>query len=253
MATADLKCPKCGFEQQEGPECHRCGIIFARVDNEFPGNRGDDFSSLQNKLTEVVGRTEMLQILQKGVGFVEALTAIEMPNEYEVRDRHRHRGAVREETGDSVDQVFASLLGAARDLRLILSDQNHQPLLEITRPAWFLRPSDLTIRGMDGELFGLIKRKGGGKRRYRLFDSALREFASLPFPIFRRYEFPVTDRFGVRGARIARDTRIGLRESPGDSTPLTVEFGISNWTIEQKAIILVAAISIDFDYFESEK
>jgi hypothetical protein len=23
-------CPKCGFDQEDGPECHRCGIIFAK-------------------------------------------------------------------------------------------------------------------------------------------------------------------------------------------------------------------------------
>ncbi len=25
-----VSCPKCGFEQEVGPECHRCGIIFAK-------------------------------------------------------------------------------------------------------------------------------------------------------------------------------------------------------------------------------
>ena len=25
-----VACPKCGFEQEDGPECHRCGIIFAK-------------------------------------------------------------------------------------------------------------------------------------------------------------------------------------------------------------------------------
>ncbi|MDH4082299.1 MAG: hypothetical protein OEU99_02010 [Nitrospira sp.] len=25
-----VACPKCSFEQEDGPECHRCGIIFAK-------------------------------------------------------------------------------------------------------------------------------------------------------------------------------------------------------------------------------
>jgi hypothetical protein len=29
-----MKCPKCGFQQDEGPECFRCGIIFARYHAE---------------------------------------------------------------------------------------------------------------------------------------------------------------------------------------------------------------------------
>jgi hypothetical protein len=26
-----MRCPKCGFEQNEGPECLRCGIVFSRI------------------------------------------------------------------------------------------------------------------------------------------------------------------------------------------------------------------------------
>ena len=31
-----LSCPKCGFEQEEGPECLRCGIVFSKFKPQVP-------------------------------------------------------------------------------------------------------------------------------------------------------------------------------------------------------------------------
>ncbi len=33
---AALTCPKCGFEQEEGPECRRCGIVFSKFKPPVP-------------------------------------------------------------------------------------------------------------------------------------------------------------------------------------------------------------------------
>jgi hypothetical protein len=30
MLKADMNCPKCGFQQDDGPQCLCCGLIFAR-------------------------------------------------------------------------------------------------------------------------------------------------------------------------------------------------------------------------------
>ena len=35
-SRAALTCPKCGFEQEDGPECHRCGIIFSKFKLSAP-------------------------------------------------------------------------------------------------------------------------------------------------------------------------------------------------------------------------
>ena len=31
-----IRCPKCGFEQEEGPECRRCGIVFSKFKPPVP-------------------------------------------------------------------------------------------------------------------------------------------------------------------------------------------------------------------------
>lgn len=35
-SQAALTCPKCGFEQEEGPECLRCGIVFSKFKPPVP-------------------------------------------------------------------------------------------------------------------------------------------------------------------------------------------------------------------------
>ena len=35
-SRAALTCPKCGFEQEDGPECLRCGIIFSKFKPPAP-------------------------------------------------------------------------------------------------------------------------------------------------------------------------------------------------------------------------
>ena len=36
QGRAALTCPKCGFEQEDGPECLRCGIIFSKFKTQAP-------------------------------------------------------------------------------------------------------------------------------------------------------------------------------------------------------------------------
>lgn len=37
MPEKTITCPKCGYEQPEGSECRRCGVIFSRIPRTKPG------------------------------------------------------------------------------------------------------------------------------------------------------------------------------------------------------------------------
>jgi hypothetical protein len=39
-----MNCPKCGFQQDEGPQCLRCGLIFARYHGAAPRPRSESHS-----------------------------------------------------------------------------------------------------------------------------------------------------------------------------------------------------------------
>jgi len=44
-----MRCPRCGFEQDPGPECVRCGVVFKKVDagNLPPGIDVGDIPGLE--------------------------------------------------------------------------------------------------------------------------------------------------------------------------------------------------------------
>ena len=251
----DVCCPKCSSVQKGGLECVACGIIFSRIRKD-DGSAETSLSHSERVpgLDEVIAASRYIRIIQKGVSLIEAISQFEVANKYEILDQTGRRGAAFEQTGDVLDQLVGSLFGSNRDLRIIIFDRADEPLLEITRPATFFSFTDIVIRDMRGELFGLIRRRWKGlSRRYELLDAAHREFAWIRRPFLRVWHFPVIDRFGNHGAMIAKKWSGLLRESWSDHDTFALEFGKTEWTLDQKAILLVAALAIDFDYFENNR
>ena len=60
---------------------------------------------------------------------------------------------------------------------------------------------------------------------------------------------------GVQGqtATISKKWGGALREVFSDADTFRIEFGTASWTEEQRAVLLAAAISIDFDFFENNQ
>ena len=83
-------------------------------------------------------------------------------------------------------------------------------------------------------------------------DSLGHRFAQISGPRWRLWTFPVEGANGIT-ATISKKWSGMLREFFSDADTFRVEFGPGGWSEEQRAIILAAAISIDFDFFENNQ
>lgn len=128
--------------------------------------------------------------------------------------------------------------------------------MSLTRSFFFFF-SRMSIRGESGQELGVVQRrfKLFGKK-YDFLDSRGRVFAHIQAGLFRIYKFPITTDRGKESGEILKTWRgmnIGgiLTELFTDADTFLVNFGHQSWSLEQRQVILAAAISVDFDYFEN--
>ena len=67
------------------------------------------------------------------------------------------------------------------------------------------------------------------------------------------WTFPVEGADGARTATISKKWSGVLREALSDADTFRIDFGSGGWTDEQRAVILAAALAIDFDFFENNQ
>ncbi|HJT15814.1 MAG TPA: phospholipid scramblase-related protein, partial [Thermoanaerobaculia bacterium] len=106
--------------------------------------------------------------------------------------------------------------------------------------------------GHRGEAIGSVQRKWSLlTRRYELHDSAGRLFATVVSTWTKRGVFPVLDAAGQQRGEISKPYGGYTQEMVTQARRFTINFANHPWTVAQRALLLVAAVSIDFDVFES--
>lgn len=100
---------------------------------------------------------------------------------------------------------------------------------------------------------GIHRRFGILHKKYDLRDENGQLFARIESPIWRLWTFPVLDLGGQERAVITKRWGGFLREMFTDADNYLVDFMTHPWTIQQRAAIFAAAVSIDFDFFENNQ
>jgi hypothetical protein len=161
-------------------------------------------------------------------------------------------GLVVERAGGLWDALRRGFLRSHRPLEAAVVGSDGTPLCSFRRPFFWLF-SHLVVSGPDGERMGEVSRRFGVLyKRYDLSDHLEVRFARIASPRWRLWTFPVEGAHG-QTATISKKWGGVLREAFSGADTFRIEFGDASWTEEQRAVILAAALSIDFDFFENNR
>jgi uncharacterized protein YxjI len=264
-----MLCPKCGFNSADPQNCPKCGINFEGYKN---------FKEHQKNISMTVSPAQLPAQVFDGAGLnflreatrlfvkqqedaLRIVTGWQTLNHYVIMDGDGQTYALLAER----DQGFLYMLlrhffRNRRSLIIDIFDQSGAVMAQLKRPFfWFF--SDMYVYDASGSrLFGVVKRRFSfWLPQYSLCPSQGFPFGSLKCPFIggatiggafmgnRNYD--VYDNSGQKtGASIMRVWN-GLMRIFTDEDTYCVQL-TEKFTLEQKLLILAAAVSIDFDSYE---
>jgi uncharacterized protein YxjI len=184
--------------------------------------------------------------------WIEIAVDWETANRYQILDSAKTEvGWVLERGGGFLHHLKRFFLRSHRPLEVDVLDSRKDACLRLSRPFFWIF-SDLQVSLPDGSPVGSIHRRFGIlHKKYDLRNSGGHIFARISSPLWRLWTFPVHDPLGNRKSVITKQWGGALREMFTDADTYMLDFEASEWTTEERFVILAAAISIDFDFFEN--
>jgi len=192
----------------------------------------------------VIGR--QLEMLNVFLGYEQA-------NKYKIMDANgTHLGYIAEEDGGLGRNVTRQLLGTHRKMQATILTNEGQVLFKIIRP-YSLVNSRIFIHTEDDQLIGEVQQKWHLlRRKYDLFVGQT-QFATIDTPVLG-WDFNLEDEEGGVLGNVSRNFKGFAREIFTDTGEYVlrmdaVEGHSRGMTLDERAVTLACAISIDFDYF----
>lgn len=255
-----MNCPKCGYRQAGTVECEQCGVIFAKwkapqASAAIAGSDEVEPDDPRFALETLLTKTNRILVDQNSREWYEILLDWEQPNQYAISDgQGRHRGWVVEQGRGFKAALRRVFLGSHRPLVLaVFSTFRDQVILELHRPFYVLL-SKMDVATPEGRRLGSVEYQLSLLRRtYTLRDTGGREFAKIVSPLLKIWTFPVYDQFGEQRALITKKWAGLGQEWLTDADKFGIQFTNDNWTLEQRACVFAAALTIDFDFFENNQ
>lgn len=204
-------------------------------------------------LTQFLNQSAKLFIKQAKV-WLEILVNLETANKYAIFDERKAQvGFIAERSGGFFNTILRLLFKSHRPFDIDIFNHTGERLLHLSRKFFFFF-SDLAVQTAEGRILGHVHRRFGILyKKYDLVDERGQVFARIASPRWRLWTFPIQDLNGETQGTIAKKWGGGLREIFTDADAFLVDFGPRQWGDAQKAVILAAAISVDFDFFEENQ
>ena len=201
-----------------------------------------------------IDKAKSLQIKQNKE-WIEVLAGWETANSYSILDENGEKKAdLLERSNGVMDTLLKQFLGSHRGFEAVLLDLDQTELLRFKRSAFFIL-SNLHVLDKERKLLGRAQRRIGIiNKKYDLYDNSGQIFARIKSPIWRIWTFRVYISSSDKPiATISKQWSGAFKEAFTDTDNFKIEFGNHNWTSQQKRVIIAAALSIDFDFFENNQ
>lgn len=212
-------------------------------------------SDLAPGLQRLLGDSQVLLVEQHARQWLEILLNWEQRNEYAVTGVNNALvGSVVEQARGFGSALARLTLGSHRPFEIcVLEPGTNEVMLEFRRPFFFLF-SNLEVQSATGRLLGRVERRFGLiAKKYELLNAEDEIFARISSPAWRPWTFPVLTVEGEECARITKKWSGLAREFYTDADNFAIDFGTMDWSLEERAVLFAAAISIDFDFFENNQ
>ncbi|KAK4516470.1 uncharacterized protein ATC70_011442 [Mucor velutinosus] len=219
-------------------------LVEVPIDKEHqvvkPDSRG---AALLTQSALVVGRE--LEMMNVFLGYEQA-------NRYKIMDpQGNHIGYIAEEEGFG-KSISRQLLRTHRKMNATILNTQGEVAFKIVRP-YSLFNSRIFIYTADDELVGEVQQRWNlVRRKYDLFVGT-NQFASIDTP-FLGWDFNLQDEHGGTLGNVSRNFVGFAREIFTDTGEYVlrmdaVDGNSRGMTLDERAVTLACAVSIDFDYF----
>lgn len=210
---------------------------------------------LPTPLDELFHDANVLRLNESARNALSIVTGWQNAREFDITDSvGRSRGtAIEQRRGVLADAGRTFLSGFLSIQFAVYTYSSQQLALTLTRPFFFLF-STMTVTGSGNELLGTVKRKFSLlRKRYELRDARDRVFATIESPLLHPWTYRVFDNAAVQRAEISKKWAGLSEEWVTGAQKFRLDFMNTRWTSQQRAVILAAALSIDFDSFEAQR
>jgi Zn-finger nucleic acid-binding protein len=275
MKVATLKgvvvdgCLECGVLLLDPGELHRLtgrdeGPVAAPVSTtstttaslpEHERLPGREFAAPIEVLRNFLGSTPWVQVSQQRQQVVAGgLFVVDGGKTYFIRTAAGSGTLRRQE--DATALLKRMFLGAFVKQRFVMTDPRGQPMIVIDRTTEKVVMNRLVVSlddgtGDPGRALGSVESTFSViETRYELRDARGTAFANVVRPALSSWTFELRTMNNAVVGRVAKEWSGVMTEWLSDSDDFAVDFGAHPWTLDQRGVIVAAALLIDINHFE---
>ena len=198
-------------------------------------------------LMSIVQQSSELMVVQRRE--IAELFGIETRNKYSIEANGAPLGFAAEQGKGGLAFLARMFFGHWRTFEIHFFDETRKLALRAVHPFRFFFQR-LEVVGADGRALGAIQQRFAVfSKRFDVMDPSGRLLLSVSSPIWRPWTF-VFERDGHALARVEKKWSGMLREAFTDADTFRIAYESPILGLEERALVLAAAIFIDLQYFE---